>query len=149
MKIPVLRTKNYTLRRYRMTDAPVAAENLANRKINYWLSSIPTPYRLKDAQEWIAKTMREYRKKQPKKIVWVIEDKGEMIGAVGIHSIVFGHKAEIGYWLSDKAWGRGVMTEVVKEVTGYAMKEFKLIRLEARVYKDNYGSEKVLLKNGF
>lgn len=149
MKFPVLKTKNYNLRSYRLSDAECATENLSNPNINRWLSSLPVPYRLRDAREWIDTILREQRKKHPSKIIWVIESKGRMIGAVGLHSIVPGHKAELGYWLSESFWGSGAMTEAVQKVSNYAFKEFKLIRIYAKVYKGNEGSKKVLLKNGF
>lgn len=149
MKIPILETKNYVIRPYRKSDAEVATKNLQNRKITKWLSSVPEPYHLRDAKSWIAATIKEHRKKQPGSITWVIEKEGQMIGAIGVSSITPGHKASVGYWIAEENWGQGVVTEVLKKVSTFVFQEFKLVRLEARVFKGNKGSARVLEKNGF
>jgi RimJ/RimL family protein N-acetyltransferase len=57
--------------------------------------------------------------------------------------------AEIGYWLGEPFWGRGVMTAAVKAVTAEAFREFDLRRIFALPFADNPGSIRVLEKAGY
>lgn len=76
------------------------------------------------------------------------EDK--VIGTCGFHNWSKKHyKAEIGYELSPEYWGKGIMSEVLREVIHYGFKEFELNRIEAWTYPDNIKSRKRLEKSGF
>jgi RimJ/RimL family protein N-acetyltransferase len=66
----------------------------------------------------------------------------------GIHKIR-GHKCELGYWIAEPFWGRGLATEAVRAVTGYAFSKLKLVRLMAAAYLSNRRSMRVLKKCGF
>lgn len=57
--------------------------------------------------------------------------------------------AEIGYWLGEPFWGRGLMTGAVGAFAGHAFETFRLRRLYARVLEWNPASMRVLEKNGF
>ncbi len=57
---------------------------------------------------------------------------------------------EIGYWLAESVWGKGVGTEAVALLIEYAWDTFKgVVRIEAPIFKRNVGSKRVLEKNGF
>ncbi|HAM88693.1 MAG: N-acetyltransferase GCN5 [Candidatus Falkowbacteria bacterium GW2011_GWC2_38_22] len=149
MKIETIKTKRLVLRPYRMSDAEIATKNLCNKKISRWLSSLPSPYRIEDANNWIGKMIEERKKKEPQTIAYVIEYEKKMIGAIGLHGIVFGHKAELGYWLSEEFWGKGVMSEAVTALVSYAFRRLRLRRIQAGTFVGNSGSEGVLKKCGF
>ena len=55
----------------------------------------------------------------------------------------------MGYWLGEPFWGRGLMTDVVRAFTEFALREFSLQRLEAGVYEWNPASARVLEKAGY
>ena len=57
--------------------------------------------------------------------------------------------AEMGYWLAEPFWGRGIMTLAVKAMTAYAISDMKLHRVFAEPYSTNPASAKVLEKAGF
>ena len=57
--------------------------------------------------------------------------------------------AEIGYWLSERHWGRGIATEVVQAATAHAFEQLDLERLVAEVYTPNAASARVLAKCGY
>ena len=57
--------------------------------------------------------------------------------------------AEVGYWLGEPFWGRGIATEVLRAVTEYAFATFDIIRLEAGVFGWNPASARVLEKAGY
>lgn len=149
MKIETIKTKRLVLRPYRMSDAEIATKNLCNKKISCWLSSLPEPYRLKDAKNFILRVTKEHKKKEPRTIAYVIEYEKKMIGAIGLHDIIFGHKADMGYWLSEEYWGKGIMSEVVSALVDHSFKRLRLHRIQAGTFVGNLGSEGVLKKCGF
>ena len=59
------------------------------------------------------------------------------------------HSAELGYWLSEDHWGKGIMSQIIEKMCEYAFKEFNIIRLFAEVVDYNVGSCRVLEKCGF
>jgi RimJ/RimL family protein N-acetyltransferase len=87
--------------------------------------------------------------KQP--TVFAIELNGEAVGGVGIvpQKDIFRKNAEIGYWLGQPFWGKGIITEAVQEITEYAFKHFDIHRLYAGVFEYNPASMRVLEKAGF
>lgn len=144
----VIKSKNFILRPYRRRDAESLAKNINNKKIFRNTANIPYPYTLRDAKKWIVRNMKERKKKKPVMINFVIDVNGEVAGSVGFHKIE-GHKAEIGYWLAEKYWGRGIMTEAVKLITRFGFKKLKLKRIYGRVYSFNKASIRVLEKAGY
>jgi len=123
--------------------------NINDQKVARYTTSIPHPYNLRDAKNWLKKQMTVYKIKEPEDIVWAIEIDKEVVGAIGIHKIFFGHKAELGAWIAQKYWNKGIMTQVIKIITAYAFKTFKLKRIYARIFTPNLGSKAVAEKNGF
>lgn len=75
----------------------------------------------------------------------------EMIGGVGLTfgSDVYRRSAEIGYWLGEPFWGRGITTAAVIAVTDYAFAEHDVVRVEAAVFESNPASARVLEKAGY
>ncbi|PWT75908.1 MAG: hypothetical protein C5B59_07655 [Bacteroidetes bacterium] len=57
--------------------------------------------------------------------------------------------AEIGYWLGESFWGRGIATEAVRLLTHYAVDQFDLLRIYAEIFSDTPASMRVLAKNGY
>jgi len=113
------------------------------------LATVPYPYKLQDAKKWLGETLKEQKKKNPEKMSFAIVIDGEIVGSIGFNKIVKNHKAEIGYWLARKHWGKGIMPEVLKIISDYGFKKFKFKRLCAYVYSFNPPSMRVLEKNGF
>jgi len=145
----VIKTKDFTLRPLRMSDKASIAKHANNKILARNTLNLPHPYSVKDATEWIKKESSNYRKKKPSDFVFGIEIDGNIVGAVGIHKIEHGHKAEIGYWLGEEYWGKGIMTNAVKKASAFTLKQFKLKRILGCVFLFNIGSARVLEKNGF
>ena len=149
MKQPIIKTKHFILRSFKMSDAESVAENVDN-KITYRNTlAIPYPYTLKDAKQWLRRVVNNRRKKIPESVIFAIEIDGQAVGSISINKIKQEHKAEIGYWLGEKYQRKGIMTQVIKEITKYGFKELKLCRLYAQVFPFNKGSMRVLEKNGY
>lgn len=144
-----IKSKKFILRPFRMSDAESVQKHVGHKAVIRNLSNLPYPYTLKDARFWLNEKLSEYRQKEPADIVFAIEIDGEAAGSIGLHKIVRGHKAEMGYWLGQKYWGGGVMTDAVKSIVSFGFKDLKLRRIYARVYPFNKGSMRVLEKNGF
>lgn len=142
-------TKKFTLRPFKKTDAKNIAKYINDQTIYNNTLRIPYPYKLKDANEWLARTLPQYRKRKPSKFYLAVEVKNEVVGFIGLMEIQGGHKAELGYWLARKHWKKGIMSEAVKEIVDYGFKKFGLVRIYAYVFPHNKGSQKVLIKNGF
>ena len=66
-----------------------------------------------------------------------------------LHDDVERVSAEIGYWLGQRFWDRGIMTTAVRAVTEYAFDQFSLTRVYAVPYVTNVASHRVLEKAGF
>jgi RimJ/RimL family protein N-acetyltransferase len=80
-----------------------------------------------------------------------VDVNGEAVGGIGFvrGSDVERFGAEIGYWLGESFWGRGIVTEALELVTVYAFEQFNLLRLYALPFADNAGSIRVLEKAGY
>jgi RimJ/RimL family protein N-acetyltransferase len=83
--------------------------------------------------------------------IFCIEVEGRAAGGIGIHpqSDVWAKNAELGYWLAQPYWGRGICTEAVKRVTCYAFEHLDIQRLFARPFGSNKASQRVLEKAGY
>jgi len=144
----IIKSKNFILRPFRKGDEKSLAENINNKKIYRNTLVIPYPYTLKDAREWVTKNLKEARKKKPKEINFVIDINGEAAGSIGFSKIQE-HKAEIGYWLAEKYWGKGIMPQAVKLITKFGFEKLKLRRIYAKVFFFNKPSMRVLEKAGY
>jgi len=149
VKIPVIKSKNFILRPFNKEDEKSLQGNINNKKIYQNTSNIPHPYTLKDAKKWITKNLKEEKKKNPQMINFAIEINDEVVGSVGLGNIKYGHKAEVSYWLGEKYWNSGIMTEAVKLVTKFGFEKLKLKKIYGRVYIFNLASKKVLEKNDY
>jgi ribosomal-protein-alanine N-acetyltransferase len=76
---------------------------------------------------------------------------GQAVGGIRLifKDDVYLRTAEVGYWLGEEFWGRGIMTEAVKALTEYAFSHFKILRIYAPVFEWNHASMKVLEKAGY
>lgn len=106
----------------------------------------PHPYTAADADDWFALLSA-----MPEPTHWAIEVEGRSVGGIGIRigEGVFAKRADIGYWLGEPYWGRGIMTDATRAVVSYAMDRFDLCRLEASVFAWNPASMRVLEHCGF
>ena len=116
---------------------------------NVWRNlrdQFPFPYTDADAEIWI-RTARALRPET----AFAIAVGGEAVGAIGIElrDDVYHRSAEIGYWLGEPFWGRGLATEAVRAATDYAFRTFDICRLEAGVFEWNPASARVLEKAGY
>ena len=105
----------------------------------------PHPYTLRDARRFI----RTARRARPE-TVFAIALGDEAVGGIGFHprDDVYRRTAEIGFWLGQDFWGRGIATEAVRAVVAHAFSHHDLHRIEAYVFEGNLASGRVLEKAG-
>jgi RimJ/RimL family protein N-acetyltransferase len=123
-------------------------ENANNLKIARNLTeAFPHPYLMKDARAFVRSAIR--KKFESEDFAIVVE--GKAVGGIGIKKLPDPHKGtvEIGYWLGESYWGRGIVSEAVKLVAAYAFRRYKPARLQAGVSSWNLASTHVLKKAGF
>ena len=131
-------------------DVHALAEQISNKKIHEHTLQIPYPYQLSDAVEWVK--FVELQKQEVNSLVnWTIRYQNKLIGGIGQHLKYPDNKEkdEIGYWLGEAYWGRGIMTGVLKFYCDYLFNTKKMCRLEAPIFKGNIASQSVLKKNHF
>lgn len=145
MKIKPIKTKRFIIRSYKKTDKADLIKNINNKDVARFMSKVPHPYRPKDADIFLNKVLDKKRKDGGTNFAFEIE--GEVAGGGGIHRT--GHQAEIGYWLAKKHWGKGLATEIAKELVKIGFGKMKLKRITAKVFLPNKASVRVLEKNGF
>ncbi len=135
------------LRPLRREDAPTLARYANNPKVAQHLRDrFPHPYSADDALQFI-----EYVSHTPDECVACVDIAHEPAGTIGLQfrKDIERCSAELGYWLGEPFWGRGVMVAAVRAFTAWAMPRFQLTRVYAEVFADNPASLRVLEKSGF
>ncbi len=137
----------YFLRPLRPTDAD-ELQMLANNR-NIWLNVrdvFPHPYTLKDAHEFIDKVKND----DPPNVL-AIATMERFLGCIGltfnqdIHRVT----AELGYWIGESYWRKGIASISVKRFVKYGFDTFDITRIQAGVLEWNRSSMRVLEKCGF
>ena len=135
------------LRKWRESDTNALAKHANNINIARFLTdAFPYPYSMDDANIYISNVKDE----DPVKC-FAIDLNGDAIGSIGIfpQSDVHRKNAEMGYWLSEEYWGRGIMPEAIRQIVAYGFETFDINRIFARPYGHNIKSQRVLEKAGF
>ena len=135
-----------TLRHFKISDSLSLSKHANNRLIWENLRDrFPYPYSEEDAKLFI-QMVTTYSSTTE----FAIDLDGEAIGAAGIilKDDVYKENGEIGYWIGQDYWNKGIGTKVVAELLRIAFDELKLYRVYAEVFDKNTGSARVLEKNG-
>lgn len=106
----------------------------------------PHPYTMEKGREFIT-----YASKGNPPNILAIEVEDQAAGGIGIHpqSDIQRKNAELGYWLAEPYWGKGIVTRAVVQMVAYGFKNWDITRIFARPFGTNYASQKVLEKAGF
>ena len=132
---------------WRVSDAESLARYANNR--NIWLNlrdAFPHPYAKRDARDFI----RGARQRTPE-TMFAIAVNDEAVGGIGfvLHPDVERVSAEVGYWVAEPFWGRGLATEALGAITAYASRTHGLTRIYAVPFAWNTASCRVLEKAGY
>jgi len=137
----------YKLRDWDISDSDSLARHANNYNVAKWLTNrFPYPYTEDDAVDFIESVTKNNASK-----VFAIEVDGEAVGSIGIFPQTDIHEksAEIGYWLSEKYWGNGIIPKAILEIVDYGFNTFDIVRIYARPFFTNKGSQRALEKAGF
>lgn len=138
---------NVKLRPFVLSDSISIAKYANNRDVSKNLrDAFPFPYSDTDALQFIMSIISS----NPSTI-YAIDINGEAIGAAGItlKDDVYKGNGEIGYWIGQEFWGKGISSAVVSDLIKIAFNELGLYRIYAEVFENNIASMRVLEKNGF
>jgi ribosomal-protein-alanine N-acetyltransferase len=138
------------LRPFRMEDADSLTRHAHNRKIAARLRDrFPFPYTKQDAKRFLSAVTK--RDEHSTEFVLAIEVDGEAVGGIGVilGTDIERVSGELGYWLGEEYWGRGIVTAAIRQFAPWAMERFSLTRLHADTFHDNPASARVLEKAGF
>ena len=140
------RTERLLLRPGWAEDAPALAAAIADERIVRNLATAPWPYRLRDAEAFLAQPRDPVL---PSFLVFERTD-GEprLVGSCGLGRRPSG-AVELGYWIARPFWGRGFATEAGQAVIAGARDSLRLRRLASGHFLDNPASGRVLAKLGF
>ena len=136
-----------TLRNFRFGDENSLQQNADN--IAVWQNlrdSFPHPFSLNDAINWISMN-NAFQK--PLNLAITVDDR--VVGGIGIlqQTDIYRLNGEIGYWLGEPFWNKGIMSEAVPAMINYTFANFEIIRVYASVFEHNLASMRVLEKAGF
>ena len=143
----ILTLERSDVRSWRATDLEPLVRYANNR--NIWINlrdRFPYPYGHSDGRRFI----RAARKMVPETF-FAIAVGGEAVGGIGyvLQHDVERVSAEVGYWLGEPFWGRGITAEALTAVTRYAIEQHQLTRLFAVPFAYNTASCRVLEKAGY
>ncbi len=137
----------FAIRSFTAADAEAIVKYADNRSVSVQLRDLfPHPYTLRDAHEWLAAAMNQEPERN-----FAIASPEEVIGGIGV-GLGRGERripGEVGYWLGEPFWGRGIATRAVMAFTKYAFETYDLVRVYAEVYSSNPASARVLEKAGY
>lgn len=147
MNGPPVPTTFGSLRHWTVRDKASLVRYANNRKI--WMSlrdAFPHPYTEASAEAFLEMVGR-----QDPVTFFAIATSDEAIGGIGVSIGADVHRrtAELGYWLAEPFWGRGIVSEAVSAFTDYAFDQFDLVRIHAEPYAVNAASCRVLEKSGY
>lgn len=140
-------SSSFILRPFRLEDAPSLARHANNRKV--WANvrdAFPHPYTEQNARDFIS-----FITSSSQELIFAIEVDGEAVGSIGLkpQDDVYRLSLELGFWLGEPFWGRGIMSRAVGKAVEFAFGLPDINRIFAQVYEHNPASMQVLERNGF
>ncbi|MGV8093148.1 MAG: GNAT family N-acetyltransferase [Mangrovibacterium sp.] len=135
------------IRELNESDLLKLAEYANNEKVSINLrDAFPNPYTIDDAKKFL-----EIIEKQSPKTFFAIEYKGDYVGNISllVGNDVYRNSAEIGYFIGEPFWNKGIMTKAVNLITEFGFKNLGIIRIHTGVFEFNKPSQRVLEKCGF
>ena len=137
------------IRKWELSDAKDLAIALSNKKILENLrDGLPYPYTEDDGKGFISAMLAA---DENDTFAFAITVDKKVIGSIGAfrQGNIHRQTAEFGYYLSEEYWGKGIMTEAVKQICDYVFSNTDIIRIYAEPFAHNVASQRVLEKAGF
>jgi len=143
----IARDGDVILRELEESDLELLAKYSNNEKISINLRDrFPSPYTIEDA-----KNFKKMIDSQSQKTFFAIEYKNNYVGNISLSlgTDVYRKSAEIGYFIGEPFWNKGIATKAVNLITEWGFKQLDIVRIQACVFEYNHASQHVLEKCGF
>ena len=137
------------IRKWDPADAADLAAALSNKKVQDNLrDGLPYPYTKQDGLDYISAMLSA---DENETFAFAITADERVIGSIGVFRQENIHRqtAEMGYYIAEEYWGKGIMTEAVKQVCEYVFEKSDVLRIFAEPFAHNTASCRVLEKAGF
>lgn len=137
------------IRKWELSDAKDLAAALSNKKVQDNLrDGLPYPYTEQDGKDFISAMLSA---DENETFAFAITIDNRAVGSIGIfrQGNIHRQTAELGYYIAEKYWGKGIMTEAVGKICEYVFSESDIIRIYAEPFSYNTASCRVLEKAGF
>ena len=147
---PVLETERLVLRPFTEADAPALFQHARNPNVTRF-TLWDHHKSLDDAVTFVRDYARcRYLEHTPEPYAITLRPDTQPVGAVGCFWASQSHKTmELGYWLAEPYWGKGITAEACRAVVDYSFRDHGPQRIQARVIVGNDASARVLAKIGF
>ncbi len=137
------------IRKWKLSDAKDLAITLSNRKVqNNLRDGLPYPYTEQDGKDYISDMLsaNEYDT-----FAFAVTADNKVVGSIGVfrQGNIHRQTAELGYYVAEEYWSRGIMTEAVKQICEYVFSKSDILRIYAEPFAYNIASCRVLEKAGF
>lgn len=144
----VFETERLILRPLQPDDAPQMAALASDYDVAAGLLSLPHPYTLSDAEQFIAQRLAASPDSPDHVFALALKPDSRFIGLIGLHEQRPFDRAELGYWLGKPYWNLGYASEAARRLMRYGFEVLALNRIHASCYAPNIGSARVLQKIG-
>jgi RimJ/RimL family protein N-acetyltransferase len=143
-----IETQRLLLRPLRPDDGADIAAKINTYEISKNLARVPFPYTLADAEEFLA-WAAGFDHRSAFRVISLKQDPETLIGLISYDWIDSKQHAELGYWLVQEHWGKGLMTEAARAMVDHAFTVSGLAALSSCYFLENPASGHVLAKAGF
>lgn len=137
------------IRKWKLSDAKDLAIALSNRKVQDNLrDGLPYPYTEQDGKDYISDMLSA---NEDDTFAFAITADNKVVGSIGVfrQGNIHRQTAELGYYVAEEYWSRGIMTEAVTQICEYVFEKSNIIRIYAEPFAYNAASCRVLEKVGF
>ena len=138
-----------SIRKWKMSDAADLASAISKKKVQENLrDGLPYPYTEQDGTAYISAMLSA---DENETFSFAITAEGNVIGSIGVfrQGNIHRRTAELGYYIAEEYWGKGIMTEAVKQICRYVFDKSDIVRIYAEPFAHNAASCRVLEKAGF
>ena len=143
----MIETPHLLLRAFVAADIPAMVTGLSNFAVARNTGRVPFPYGPADAEAFLARIAADTSPSVNLAIALKSAPEA-LIGGIGLVTDR-GEEAELGYWLAEPLWGRGLGTEAARAMTRHAFERCGFARLTASYHAGNDASRRILLGLGF
>lgn len=146
MNLPTIETERLLLRKITLEDAQDMFQYGSDAEVSRHVTW-DAHQTLEDTKEFIQIVLTKYENGDLAPWGIVLKETNQLIGTIDFVSWQTNHKtAEIGYVISKIYWGQGITTEASKAILNYGFTKMDLVRIQARCFVENVGSEGVMKK---